>query len=65
MWGIRWRLETPITGRIVKGKALLFPGNVFTGEEASRIGLVNKVVPKDVLLKKTIAGFTGNPREGA
>jgi len=58
-------LRDSITGRIVKGKALLFPGNVFTGEGASRIGLVNKVVPKDVLLKKAVAGFTGNPREGA
>jgi hypothetical protein len=62
--GFSWHPETPISGRIVKGKTLLSPGNVVTGEKASRIGLANKAVPKDVLLKKAVTGFTGNPREG-
>jgi enoyl-CoA hydratase len=37
---------------IAKAKELLFMGDTVSGEEACRIGLVNKVVGKDVLLEE-------------
>ena len=40
---------------IAKAKELLFMGETVSGEEACRIGLVNKVVPKEALLDETMA----------
>jgi enoyl-CoA hydratase len=37
---------------VAKAKELLFMGESVSGEEAARIGLVNKVVPKDALLEE-------------
>jgi len=40
---------------VAKAKELLFSGEAVSGEEAYRIGLVNKVVPKDKLLEEAKA----------
>ncbi len=37
-----------------KAKELLFTGEIVSGEEAYRIGLVNKVVPKEALLEEAM-----------
>ena len=40
---------------IAKAKELLFMGDTVSGEDAARIGLVNKAVPKDALLEEAKA----------
>ena len=40
---------------VAKAKELLFMGDTVSGEEAARIGLVNKAVPKDALLAEAKA----------
>jgi enoyl-CoA hydratase len=40
---------------VAKAKELLMTGDTITAEEAYRIGLVNRVVPKDKLMEESMA----------